>query len=95
MLVNVLKGIHGDEGDLPCHIATDCFYTMVDNIDLVIKESGHYIYGTIRKDHGTQYCTLKKKTLPNDGDYIMESAWIHIPLTVYKWRTLSRKAHGS
>ena len=70
-----------------CHIATDRFYTTVENCWEVKKAMGHLLYGTIRADRGPQYSSIRTpEDLPNDGNCLCTYVHHPMPLTIYHWR---------
>ena len=86
MLIGVASQIRTDEGDLACRFITDCYYTTIDNIYQLHEATGHYMYGTVRKDRGPSYSPIASSLLPNDGDFVVAFATLPMALTLCRRR---------
>ena len=61
MLLDICKTIPFDNRD--SRIATDHFYTTLDNVYIVKVESEHYLYGKISSGHGSKHWRINKPKL--------------------------------
>jgi len=71
-------------------IATDRFYTSVDNV-MAVREKGHYMYGTVRSDRGPNKNNDIKQEMSEkggleDGEFLWRMADLPMPMTLFLWR---------
>lgn len=67
-------------------VATDRFYTSVDNCMMLKNRLGMMMYGTVRADRGPHYSDIVDLKLEKGGDYVYQQAHLPVSLTLFKWR---------
>lgn len=91
MLLDVVSKVPKDGGR---RIATDRFYTGVDNAK-AIRDEGHFMYGTIRGDRGPHKTGIKAQRDAagglEDGEFLWQMADLPLPMTMYLWRDSNKE----
>ena len=82
IFLNVCKKTCSDDG-ASC-IVIECCYNTLDQLYIDKMDIGHYLYSTIRSEHGPQHCGTNKPKL-TDRNFMQQYCTLSIPMIIFLW----------